>query len=186
MANLKRRHAFKRWAPDIGENRDLIKEWQDGGEDGSAPGIWFELATGLTPVQLQEINVRCGVPIEPTPPLPEDATSEQLAGAGVAAVAHVKDSLRRNFVDGLGPYVRVVGGPHSIEGAQLETFDDYVRIVQAQADFGQLALKDVMAAHRAFNTFGGGDELFLRRRSGSSASTAAPSVVKGEPKTEGP
>jgi len=175
MANLKRRHAFKRWAPDIGENRDLDE-----------PAIWFELATGLTDDQLCEVREVLGRPIEPQPKVPAELKGDALTEFFKARIETSKANVRARMTDALGPYVRIAGGPHSIDGSPLVTLEDYLCIVQRQADFGSLAMKDLLAAHRAFNNFGGGDELFLLRRSGSSASTAAPSVVKVEPKTDGP
>lgn len=154
MANLTRRHAFRKWAPDIGENREL-----EGG-----PVLWLEVATGMTGEQLSSMSARLA------------RVSEDVAG--LSTTEEVKAALKTSFVDALGPYVRVVGGPHQVDGATLATFDDYVGIVQAQADFGQLALKDLVATVTRFNSFAGPDELFLQRRSGGLASTGAQGVVK--------
>lgn len=154
--DLKRRHAFKRWAPDIGENRDL-----PGG-----PGLWFELATGLSAEQLSAIRERMARPVA-------DSTD----AAPAVRLEALKTGIRTRYLEAFGEYVRIVDGPHSIAGKPLATLEDYLRIVEEQADMGQLAVKDLFAALLSFNTFGGGDELFLRRRSGGLASTARPSVV---------
>lgn len=164
MANLKRRHAFKRWAPDIGENRDLPE-----------PALWFDLATGLSAEQLAGIRERMAKPVTP----PEEGTPEQ-------RLEGLKTALRARYLSAFGDFVRVQGGPHSIEGRPLVTLEDYLCIVETQADFGQLAVKDLFSALLSFNNFGGGDELFLQRLSGGSASTGPQSAAKVEPKTDGP
>lgn len=162
MADLKRRHAFRRWAPDIGENREL-----EGG-----PVIWFEIATGLAQVQLAAVNERLALQ---GPALAKAKTEEEIKGIQRTAIT-----------EALGEFVRVTEGPHTVGGVLLATLDDYLGIVQSQADFGQLALTDLVAAFTAFNTFTGPDELFLRRRSGGLGSTGSPSVVKEEPKPDAP
>lgn len=160
---LKRRSTFRRWAPDIGENRDL-----------PTPGLYFELATGLGMEDIIAIRQRLSQSVE----VPEEVALEQKLQA-------LKDGVLKRWLEALGSHVRIVGGPHSIAGRPLESLEDYVRIVMDQADLGGLAMGDLRDALLSFNTFSGGDELFLQRRSGSSASTAAPSVVKEEPKTDG-
>ena len=175
MANLKRRHAFRRWAPDIGENRDLPE-----------PALYLELAVGLTAEQLSGFAEAIAQPIEPLPPLAEGLEGEALVEALRARAAANKAALREQMVAGLGPYVRVVGGPHTVDGLPVGDFNQYLALVQESNDYGAGAIKDVIAALRSFNSFTGADELFSRRRSGGLGSTAAPSVVKDEPKTGGP
>ena len=174
MADLKRTYAFRRWAPDIGENRDALSAWEKSGEKGPCPGIYLELATGLTPEQLGAISVRMSVP------LPATVEGDEL-------LATVKDGLRLRYLEAFcRDYVRVVDAPHSVAGKELSTPEDYLRIVEEQADFGKLAVTDLLGALVRFNSFTGPDELFLQRRSGGSASTGGRSVVKAEPPTEGP
>jgi hypothetical protein len=165
MANLKRRFHFKRWAPDIGENRDL-----------PVPALFLEIATGLTQAQLEGVSERI-----------------QRMGPDIEALTHgdgFAESLRAvqrlAFVEAMGKFVRVLGGPHMVDEQPLATLEDYLALAQQAADFGAGAMKELLAALRSFNGFTGADELFSLRRSGGSASTAAPSVVKDEPKTEGP
>lgn len=173
MGKLKQRFTFKRWAPDIGENRDLDE-----------PAIWFELATGLSEAQLKAVRAKLGTPLEPHD-VPEGLKGEALEAAHAASLQATKDGVRRRLVEAIGPYVRIVGGPHSIDGAPMATLDEYLVIVQQQADCGLLAISDLTTTLFAFNSFSGADELFSPRRSGSSASTAARSVVKETPKTGG-
>lgn len=162
MANLKRRHVFRRWAPDIGENREL--------EDG--PALWLDIATGLTAQQLNDARTRFA--------------ESQGATAGLDSEQAIKDALRAGFVEAFGAYVRVVDGPHLVDGIEMKDLNDYVSIIQGQRDYGQLALKDLVAALDRFNSFKGPDELFSPRRSGGLASTGAQSVVKDMPKTGAP
>lgn len=165
MANLKRRHTFKRWAPDIGENRDLPE-----------PALWFEIATGLSVEQISAVKERMAQPI-PEPP-------EGLEGK--EWLAFIVAAIRVRYLEAFGQYVRIVGGPHTIDGARLETLEDYLVIVEQQADKGKTAVTDLFSALLAFNSFTGHDELFLQRRSGLSASTGPQSAAKEEPKTDVP
>ena len=159
MADLKRRHTFKRWAPDIGENREL-----DGG-----PVIFLEIATGLTADQLKEATT---------------ALTEMKRGE---TADELRENIKAAFVEALTPFVRVHGGPHTVDGLPLATFDDYVALTQRSIDMGRRALNDVWQVLVEFNRFGGGnDELFLPRRFGGSASTGGPSVVKNTAPTAEP
>lgn len=170
MTALKRRHAFKRWAPDIGENRDIIADWQKGGEKGPAPGLWFELATGLAPADISGIRERMARDLD----IPEDLP-------GPESLAAVKTGLRLRYLEAFGKYVRIVGGPHSIEGRPLEKLEDYLSIIEDQSDFGKVAVTDLFTALLSFNSFTGPDELFLQRRSGSLVSTTSVVTALGGP-----
>lgn len=175
MANLKRRFSFKRWAPDIGENRDLPE-----------PALYLEIATGLTAEQLRVVTDTIQAPMEAQPPLDEALTGEALMEALKARAVSGKAALRGVLVAALGAYVRVHGGPHTVDGQPLGTLDEYLALVQGSADYGSGAIQDLLGALRSFNSFTGADELFSLRRSGGSASTGQPSVVKVEPQTGGP
>lgn len=162
MAQLQRRHTFKRWAPDIGENREVLERWLAGGEEGECPGLFLELATGLT--------------------------AEQLSHA-FSAIGETRGGLeetRKAFVEALGDYVRVHAGPHTVDGMEVGTLAQYLELVQTAADFGMQAVKELLAALRSFNSFTGPDQLFSLRRSGGQAGTGSPSVVKGSAPTAGP
>lgn len=163
MANFDRQYSFRKWAPDIGDNRER-----------ETPGLWFELATGLAEAQLKAISGRVTKALEDM--------------RGKDSVAEVKAIQCAAYSEAFGPYVRVIDGPHSIAGMPLATLADYIGIVQQQADFGTTALNDLHAAVNRFNSFSGPDELFLLRRSGGSRSTARPSVVTvtaAKPKKKG-
>lgn len=181
MASLTRKHTFRKWAPDIGENREL-----PGG-----PVLFLELATGLTELQVKEIFESIGrVPEVPgidemqaqakAAPTPE----ERLRIIREADAAALK-VLREYHAGLLSPYVRVVGGPHTVDGMPLATVEDYLALIQTARDSGALALGELLAALREFNSLSGPDELFSLRRSGSSASTGSPSVVKETAPTGG-
>jgi hypothetical protein len=80
MATLTRRHTWKKWAPDIGENREL-----EGG-----PVLFLELATGLTAEQLTTTGeklreLRASIKYA-TPELSEEATQEERLAAIKAAI----------------------------------------------------------------------------------------------------
>lgn len=155
MANFDRQHSFRKWAPDIGDNRERAE-----------PGLWFEIATGLSAAQVKAALARVARSIDDM--------------QGKDDVAEVKAIQAAAYGEALAPYVRVVGGPHSVAGMPLESLEHYIGIVQKQADFGSTALNDLLGAVRQFNSFSGPDELFLLRRSGGLASTARPSVVTGK------
>lgn len=155
MTDFNQQHSFRRWAPDIGDNRDTnVRE---------TPGLYFELATGLSEAQIKGIKDRVAKSMDDM--------------KGKDSVAEVKAIQCTAYSEALGPYVRIVDGPHSVAGMPLETLADYIGIVQQQADFGTTALNDLHAAVNRFNSFSGPDELFLLRRSGGLASTARPIVV---------
>lgn len=175
MANLKRRFHFRLWAPDIGENRDL--------EEG--PALFLELATGLTQAQLTAVTEAVTQPTA-IPPLSEGLTGEALAAAVEARWQANLKALRDLLVGALGPYVRIHGGPHTVDGLPLGTLEDYLVLAQGAADFGAAAINELISALRSFNSFSGPDQLFSLRRSGGSASTGKPSVVKDSSPTEGP
>lgn len=173
MANLKRRHAFKRWAPDIGENRDLPE-----------PALYLEVAVGLTAETLNSVLSALAAPIKPPPPLDKSLTGEALIAALKARTEANLLGLRQHYAKALAPYVRVFGGPHTVDGMRLETLEDYFALVQAANDYGAEAIKELIAALRTFNSFSGSDELFSLRRSGGLGSTATQSVEKVEPQTD--
>lgn len=151
MAELKRRTRWKRWAPDLGENREL--------EDG--PVLFLELATDLTPAQLTELAAVLAERGEPT-------TSRE----------GLVEALKARYVAALGSYVRVHDGPHTVDGAPLATFDDYLSLVTASAGLGIQQLADLQLALVRFNSIEGPDELFLPRLSGGARTTGAQRAAK--------
>ena len=146
MAELKRRTRWKRWAPDLGENREI--------EDG--PVLFLELATDLTPAQLTELAAVLAERGEPT-------TSRE----------GLVEALKARYVAALGPYVRVHDGPHTVDGAPLATFDDYLALVTQGAGLGVQQLNELQLALVRFNSIEGPDELFLPRLSGGARTTGA-------------
>ena len=177
MANLTRRFTWKKWAPDIGENREL-----DGG-----PVLFLELATGLTAEQLTTTGeklreLRAGIKYA-APELPESATSEERLASIKAAMASYLEAIRAVYVEALGPYVRVFEGPHTVDGQPLANLNDYLRIIEEAGDLGVNARADLEAALARFNGIGGPDELFSLRSSGGARSTDAQRTAKaGTPK----
>lgn len=156
MVALTRRHGFRKWCPDIGENRDLPEDER----------LYLEVAVGLTKQQLVEVGERIN--------------------QAASAKGDIAEAVRAAYVDALTPYVRVFEGPHTVDGMRLETLGDYVHIVQQGRDAGLVALRDVLAAVQRFNSFAGPDELFSLRHSGGSAGTRGPSVVKDARGTASP
>lgn len=146
MADLKRRTRWKRWAPDIGENREI-----EGG-----PVLFLELATDLTPAQLQEMAAQLAERGEPV------TTRSDLVAA-----------LCSRYSAALGPYVRVHDGPHTVDGQPLATFDDYLALVTQGAGFGVQQLNELQLALVRFNSIEGPDELFSPRLSGGARTTGA-------------
>lgn len=147
MAELKRRIRWKKWAPDLGENREL-----PGG-----PVLHLELAVDLTAEQLEGSVALLREGLTPT------------EGVGW------REMVKRAFAGALGPYVRVHGGPHTVDGKPLATLDDYIALVTESADAGLAQLKELQAALVSFNSLEGPDELFSLRRSGGARSTDAQS-----------
>lgn len=168
MANLKRLHTWKKWAPDIGDNRELPE-----------PVLYLELATGLTAAQMHQVReglARMGeVKLLDDDSVPLD---ERLG-------AH-KKALREVYVEALGDFVRVQGGPHTVDGMPLATLVDYVALVQTRADWGTAPLLELHQALHAFNSLSGPDELFSLRRSGGARTTRAQSVEPASEKTAAP
>lgn len=158
MAELKRRTRWKRWAPDIGENREL-----EGG-----PVLFLELAVDLTPVQLSEM-------------------SERLRSSSEAqTMEEFRADMRRAYVEALGPYVRVHGGPHTVDGQPLATLEDYLALVTQSASAGVEQLRELVAAVVSFNSITGPDELFSLPRSGGVRTTGARSNDAADSPTASP
>ncbi len=169
MANLTRRYSFKKWAPDIGENREL-----PGG-----PVLFLEIATGLSQAQMEAIaeQLKAARSVELAKPdlaaLPE---GERNAAARAALQGYI-EALCGVMVDALSPYVRVHGGPHTVDGQPLATLADFLRLTAQSADMGVNARAELEAAVATFNSMEGPDELFSLRRSGGTASTPPPSAA---------
>lgn len=167
MANLSRRTRWKKWAPDLGDNRDLIDAWAKGGSKGPSPGLYLELAVDLTAEQLA-------------------AVSERLAGlrdGGWDSMDALRTATREAFLEALGGHVRVYGGPHTVDGQPLATLEDYLKLVQQAANLGAEHTGDLLAALYAFNSIGGADELFSRRSSGGARTTDAQRPAKADETT---
>ena len=172
MANFETLHSWERWAPNIGDNRKR-----------EAPALFLELATGLTAAQLAGVGKRIGdlsKVADPAFETPEGSTAEERSAAFDAEMARFLADVRAVYVDALGPFVRVEGGPHSVAGQPLATLCDYVALVQQRADLGFPALKELQSALTKFNSFEGPDELFSLRSSGGARSTDAQSTAKDE------
>jgi hypothetical protein len=177
MATLARRFTWKKWAPDIGENREL-----EGG-----PVLFLELASGLTGEQLAAIGEALATmrsSIKYAPPVPaDDATPEERLAASKAAMADYLAAIRAVYVEAFAPYVRVHGGPHTVDGQPLANLNDYLRIIEEAADLGVNARGDLEAALARFNSIEGPDELFSLRSSGGARSTGAQRIAQaGTPK----
>lgn len=182
MANLKRRFTFKRWAPDIGENREVPE-----GER-----LYLELAVGLTDQQLRDaMRALQTPPVEPpeAAELQKRVEAADSEGAKLAVLQELEALTIRlsiaHFDAALGAFVRVHGGPHTVDGKPLATFGDYVTLVTDSRDAGAHAMGELVAALRRFNSLEGPDELFSPRRSGGSAGTGSKSVVKEDSPTAG-
>ena len=157
MANLTRRTRYKRWAPDVGENREL-----EGG-----PVLFLELAVDLTPAQLSEMRAIIAT-------IHGDSMDE------------FRESAKAAYLAALGPYVRIHGGPHTVDGLPLATLEDYLSLVTLSASGGLDQLRELMAAFTSFNSATGPDELFSLRRSGGVRSTDARSNEKAANPTGAP
>lgn len=166
MANLTRKFSWKRWAPDIGENREL-----EGG-----PVLFLEVATGLTPKQLAAVSEQLaatrGVKYG-TAAVAESMSADELSAAFEGTRTAYLSEVRGIMSAALSPFVRVADGPHTVDGETLATLDDYLGLVQQRADMGLEATSDLMAAFISFNSMTGPDELFSRRSSGGVRSTDA-------------
>jgi len=172
MATLSRRYTFKRWAPDLGENRSLPESER----------LWLEVAAGLTAKQMSECRAAAArvaaVDVE-RPDTASLSAADAEAAWRVALDAHTA-KVRDVLAEALGEYVRIVGGPHTVDGRPVATLADYIGLVQESEDMGVAQLLDLRATLEAHNSISGGDELFSLRRSGGRASTGGPSVVKDE------
>lgn len=183
MANLTRRFTWKKWAPDIGENRELPE-----------PVLYLELATGLTGEQMEAIKtglrsargVKLVLPVEPTKEELEAGAAPVPAEAYTAAGKAWLAAVRAVYVETFAPFVRVHGGPHTVDGQALATLDDYLRLTEECADLGVAARRELEAAVSRFNSVSGPDELFSLRSSGGARSTDAQSTAKGGSPTASP
>ena len=178
MSNLSRRWSWKKWAPDLGENREL-----------ETPVLFLELATGLTAAQITALGVELRKARDakyPRPEVPEGATAEEVTALYEGAMKAYLGELRGVFGGALAPYVRVHGGPHTVDGLPLATLDDYLAVVEQAADLGVNARLDLEQALVRFNSIEGPDELFLPRSSGGARSTGAQRTAKAARKTASP
>lgn len=157
MANLKSRIRWKKWAPDVGENRTL-----EGG-----PVLFLELATDLTAAQLEEV-----------------AACLKREGEKVTTLDELRVGMRARFVEALGPYVRVHAGPHTVDGQPLANLDDYLALVTQGAGLGADQLRELQAALVSFNSLDGPDELFSLRSSGGARSTGDQRPAKADAQTD--
>jgi len=176
MANLTRRFTWKKWAPDLGENRELPE-----------PVLFLEIATGLTRAQLDVIGetLRTARSVALEAPDLSALPEEERQAAAEKALADFISKLRGVVVSALGPFVRVHGGPHTVDGQALATLDDYLKLTEEAADMGVRARAELEAAVLRFNSVEGPDMLFSLRRSGGGASTPRPSAASAEQQTDG-
>lgn len=176
MANLTRRFSWKKWAPDIGENRELPE-----------PVLYLEIATGLTQAQLDAIGeqLRSARQLQLEPPDVEALPPEERGKAVEETLRAFVAKLRGVMVSALGAFVRVHGGPHTVDGRPLATLDDYLALAEEAADRGVRARAELEAAVVSFNSVEGPDELFSLRRSGGRASTPTRSAASEGSATAG-
>lgn len=176
MGTLTRRHTWKKWAPDIGENRELPE-----------PALYLEIATGLTQAQLDAVGakLRSARDVDFVAPTLDSIPEGERGKAMETALSEYIAKLRGIVLEALGQYVRVHGGPHLVDGLPLATLEDYLRLAEEAADKGVRARLELEAALWSFNSVEGPDELFSLRRSGGAASTPRRSAARAAPTTEG-
>lgn len=178
MVTLTRRFTWKKWAPDLGENRELPE-----------PVLFLELATGITADQLREIGEglsKARAVFYVPPEIPEGATADEVTALFTGARDTFLSQLRAIFGAALAPYVRVHAGPHTVDGQPLATLDDYLKLVEQSADLGVNARLDLEQALVRFNSIEGHDELFSPRSSGGARSMDARRTAKAAKKTASP
>ncbi|MBL8909874.1 MAG: hypothetical protein JNM17_04130 [Archangium sp.] len=176
MAELKRRWTWKKWAPDLGENREV-----EGG-----PLLFLDIATGLTAAQLQEAEDRylAATRIRPKPPeLTEAMTAAERADAFSQAASAYRSELCAALGSAFSPCVRVHDGPHTVDGKPLANMDHYFALLIDRSDFGARHAAELFAAVRTFNSLSGPDELFSLRSSGGARSTDDQRTAKDESPT---
>lgn len=117
----------------------------------------LEVATGLTAAEMQALA-------EATRGAAGDDALQVLAGV-------------------LEPHVRVRGGPHTINDAEVRTLGDYLKAVASLADGYNVA--EVTTALVRANTLTRDDELFSQRQSGGWVSTPRRAAAKQDVKTAG-
>ena len=179
MSSLARRWSWKKWAPDIGENRELA----------SGPVLFLEMATGLTSRNMSDLGaelLKVREAVYAAPEVPEGAGLEEVTALYEGARDAYLAQLRARFGAALKPYVRVAGGPHTVDGEQLANLDDYLKLVEQAADLGVNARRDLETALVRFNSIEGPDELFLPRSSGGVRSTDARRTAQAAPQTASP
>lgn len=162
MANLTRRFGWKKWAPDIGENLE-----------GEEPLLFLELATGLSGQQMGALgeHLRKAREVKYVSPSTEGLTADELTAAIEKSGKDYLAAIRAVFVEALSPYVRIAGGPHTVDGLPCDSLDDYLKLIEEGNDLGSRARMELEAALARYNSIEGPDELFLRRSSGGGRST---------------
>jgi hypothetical protein len=118
--------------------------------------------------------------------VPEGASIEEITALYETAKASYLGNLRAAFGAALKPYVRVHDGPHTVDGEQLATLDDYLKLVEQMGDLGVRARLELETALVRFNSIEGPDELFSLRSSGGARSTGAQRTARAAKKTATP
>lgn len=171
--NFTRSWSWERFVPNLGENRILAPAQQ----------LVLELGVGLTHVELDAfrkgVERAYEVVVEHSPGAKAAALkrrserSDEEKALVAAAEAVQLDAMAGALAEAWAPYARMGPGQHAINGKPLASLRDYLRVGFEQR--GLTLILEVQEEVKARNSVEGSIALFSARRSGGSASTAAPS-----------
>lgn len=166
MANFEKAFHFRRFVPNIGNNKQLPQPDQ----------LALELATGMTKVDVLAFNSGIRTSLKSVPPpfvAPEGMTPEAADEAKANAVL----DHRAGVLAGIwGPYVRLEHGGHTIEGRPVGNLGEYLRALIGQN--GSFAIMEISNEVARLNSVDGTLALFSDALSGGSAGTDDQSSAK--------
>lgn len=170
MADLSILHRWERFAPDIGNNRQLPE----------ADRLWLEVKSSMTRAELIAFNQRLADLHRERGALVEKQLKALERNDGTAAAqadfeANLEALVVAGYTAALSEVARVVGR-NTLGGAPCNTLEEYLAAVHQLADgFNVLEL---VAAVKDANSVGGSTQLFSGRRSGGWAGTRAQSAAE--------
>lgn len=129
-----------------------IPDLGDNRQQPEAQRLELEVASGLTTAQMQGLS-------ESLQKQPEEGQTQ----LDILAAA-------------LSPFVRLRGGPHTINGEKVESLADYFRAIYALGD--KFHVHEVTRTLQLANSLTEDDEVFSRRQSGGWVSTQRRAAAK--------
>lgn len=172
---LTKRFHWERYEPNIGDNL------------AAPPGerLWFELAVGMSFLDLKEFNRIPGTLRDSAAPVskPSSETSEDINAHFEKTRAEANDKAADILSAGWAPFVRLGSGSHSVDGKPLTGLRDYLRFIIEQP--GVYNIGELSKEMNRLNSVNGTRALFSEPPSGGSTSTPRPLAAPGGSQTGG-